>query len=152
MYRLEVNQCNHPSYYWNPGYILLKTSLFTCGSISSSIGLNPGSCMTPHTNLWDHDSESDKRYLYRPFSVRNSFQQLWCSCEIFLFERKISLVTLAAFLISQNWEKQRFRFVSCMDFSLFLSVPCSLPIPLIFTLMPPHKLGNWIFCSRSLCR
>lgn len=160
MYRLDVNQCNHPSYYWNPEYTLLKAWLFAFGSISSSTGLNPGSCMTPHTNLWDHDSESDKIHLYRPFWVRNSFQELWCFSEIPPFKRNRSLITSCSiylymhlFLISQNWKKAVVWGCNCMGFfSLFLSVPCSLPTPLSFTSIPPQKLGNWNICSRSLCR
>lgn len=158
MYRLDVNQCNHPSYYWNPGYILLKTLLFTFESISSPIGLNPGSCVTPYTNLGDHDSESDKTYLYRLFWVRNSFQQLWCFSEILPFKRKRSLVTsisiYAAFISSiSKLRKAEIWFCSCMGFlSLFLSVPSSHPTLQSFTCIPPEKLGNWNICSRSLCR
>lgn len=92
MYRLDVNQYNHPSYYWNPGYILLKPLLLSFGSISSPLGLSPGSCMTAHTNLWDHDCESDKTYLNRPFRVICSFEQLWCFSEILPLKRKRSFV------------------------------------------------------------
>lgn len=129
MYSLDVNQCNHPSDCWNPGYILLKTLLFTFRSISRSVGLNPGSCMTPHTKLWEHGSESDKTYLYRLFWVRNSFQQLWCFSEILPFKRERSLVTscsiYAAFISNvSKLRKAEIWCCICMGFfSRFLSVP-----------------------------
>lgn len=131
MYRLDVNQYNQPSYYWNPGYILLKPLLFTFGSISSSIGLNPGSCMIPHTNLWEHHCESDKIYLYRPFWVIYSFEQLWCLSEILPLKRKRSVVTscsVYAVFIS-NISKLSKAEIWCCSYMNFSTLFFLFPLP-----------------------
>lgn len=120
MYRLEVNQYNHLSYYWNPRSILPNPLVFTSWSIVSSTGLRPGSCMNSHTNLWECDCESKKIFYYRLWLIC-SFEQLQYYSKILPLKKKRSVVTsctLLALFISNisKLNKTDICWCSCMEF------------------------------------